>query len=72
MAVNAVFPTLSSTIQPNPTGVQADQAKNAAQTGEKTQTQNAVDPAGDAEGNFDNGLTAGNKEGRGQLVDVKV
>jgi hypothetical protein len=72
MAINAVFPTLSSPVQPNAGNVLSEQSKLAPEPGEKTQTQNAVAPAENAEGDFDNGLSAGNKDGRGQLVDVKI
>lgn len=72
MAINAVFPTLSSPVQPNAGNVLPEQSKLSQETGEKTQIQNAVAPADDADGDFDNGLSAGNKGGRGQLVDVKV
>lgn len=72
MAIDAVFPTLSSAVQPGSAGLQTDQAKPSDGTGEKTQTQNAVNPTASAEDASDNGLSAGNKENRGQFVDLKV
>jgi len=72
MAINAVLPTASSAIQPKSAGFPAEQSKLSEGLGEKTQIQNSVSPTDEAEGNFDNGNSAGNKEGRGQLVDLKI
>jgi hypothetical protein len=72
MAINGVFPTLSSPVQPNAGNVLSEQSKLTPEPGEKTQTQNAVAPTEKGGGEFDNGLSAGNKDGRGQFVDVKV
>jgi len=70
MAIDAVLPTLSSPVQSN--SVSTDQPKLAESAGVKTQTENAVGPAEESEGAAENELSQGNKEGRGQLVDVKV
>lgn len=72
MAIDATFPTLSSSVQPKTTGFPAQQPKVSEESGATTQTQNAVTPAGESEGAFDNSLSGGNKDGRGQLVDLKV
>jgi len=72
MAIDAVLPTLSTAIQPKSVGFAGDQPKLSAGTNEKTQTENAVAPAGESEGASENGLSSENKEGRGQLVDIKV
>jgi len=72
MAIDAVYPTLSTPVQPNTVSVQPEQPKLADSTGVKTQTENAVAPAEESEGASENELNQGNKEGRGQLVDIKV
>jgi len=72
MAIDAALPTLSSSVQPKPAGSQALQPKSAEEQGEAAQTQNAIEPTEKGDSAFDNGLSGGNKEGRGQLVDLKV
>jgi hypothetical protein len=72
MAIDAVSPTLSTPVQPNSIAVSGDQPKLADSAAVKTQTENAVAPTEASEGAPDNELNEGNKEGRGQLVDVKV
>lgn len=72
MAINAVFPTPSSPVQPSAGSALPEAGKLSQETGEKTQVQNAVAPTDDSEGNFDSGLSSGNKDGRGQFVDVKI
>lgn len=72
MAIDATLPSLSSPIQPALAGLQAPQAKPAEAQGQGTQTQQAVAPTEEGDAAFDNSLSAGNKEGRGQLVDVKI
>ena len=73
MAIDATLPTLSSPVQPASTGLQAPQIKPGDESqGETTQTQQAVGPTEESESAFDNSLSAGNKEGRGQLVDLTV
>ncbi len=72
MAIDAVSPTLSTPVQPNSVAVSGDQAKLADSAGVKTQTANAVASTETSEGAADNELSEGNKEGRGQLVDIKV
>jgi hypothetical protein len=72
MAIDATFPTLSSSVQPKAAGFPVQQPKVNEDLGEKTQTQNAVAPTGDSEGASENGSSVGNKEGRGQLVDLKI
>lgn len=73
MAIDATLPTLSSPVQPASTGLQAPQAKPGEESqGETAQTQQAVESAEEGDSAFDNSLSAGNKEGRGQIVDLTV
>jgi len=72
MAIDAVLPTLWTPVQPNSVAVSGDQPKLADTAGVKAQTENAVAPTEASEGAADNELNEGNKEGRGQLVDIKV
>jgi hypothetical protein len=72
MAIDAVFPTLSTPVQQNSISVSTDQPKLAESAGVKTQTENAVAPDEGSEGASGNELSQGNKDGRGQLVDIKV
>jgi hypothetical protein len=72
MAIDATLPTLSSPIQPAAGGAQPAQSKPLEVQGETAQTQQAVAPAEESDSTNDSGLNTGNKEGRGQLVDLTV
>ena len=72
MAIDATLPSLSSPIKPALAGQQAPQTKPAEAQGQATQTQQAVAPTEESGTASNNNLSAGNKEGRGQLVDLKI
>jgi len=72
MAIDAVFPALSTPVQPNSVTVQSDQPKLAESASVKPQTETAIGPGEETEGAADNELSEGNKQGRGQLVDIKI
>jgi hypothetical protein len=73
MAIDATLPALSTPVQPASTGLQAPPAKPAEETqGETAQTEQAVQPTEEGDSAFDNSLSAGNKEGRGKIVDLTI
>lgn len=72
MAIDATLPTLSSPVQPASGGLQATQSRPVETQGEAAQTQQAVAPAEEGGSAGDSGLNTGNREGRGQLVDLSV
>jgi hypothetical protein len=72
MAIDAVFPTLSTPVQPNSLNVSPEQARLSESSGQPTQIERAVTQAAESEGASEDSLSSGNKEGRGQLVDIKV
>jgi hypothetical protein len=72
MAIDATLPTLSSPVQPAAGGAQTAQSRPLEAQGETAQTQQAVAPAEESGSASDSDPNTGNREGRGQLVDVTV
>ena len=72
MAFDAVFPTLSTPVQPNSLNVSPEQARLSERAAQPTQIEGAVTQAEESDGASENGLPSGNTEGRGRLIDIKV
>ncbi|MGH6621269.1 MAG: hypothetical protein ACREF6_17105 [Alphaproteobacteria bacterium] len=72
MQINGSIPVHPSATDIGSAGLQADPRKPAPVAGEQTQTGTAVKPSDKGEAASGDDTGSANRQGRGQLLDIKV